>query len=86
MADRIWNFNPGPATLPLPALEKAKADIPNYAGTGMAVMELSHRSKEYAAILSVSLFPSLSLITDQDCPGEVYCRYPSSFLPFEVNE
>jgi phosphoserine aminotransferase len=50
MADRIWNFNPGPATLPLPVLEKAKADLPNYGGTGMAVMELSHRSKEYSAI------------------------------------
>ena len=50
MSERIWNFNPGPATLPLPALERAKADLPNFAGTGMAVMELSHRSKEYAAI------------------------------------
>lgn len=50
MANRIWNFNPGPATLPLPVLEKAKADLPDYSGTGMAVMELSHRSKEYAAI------------------------------------
>ena len=48
--DRIWNFNPGPATLPLPVLEKMKADLPNYAGAGMAVMELSHRSKEYADI------------------------------------
>ena len=50
MSDRIWNFNPGPATLPLEILEKAKEDIPNYQSTGMAVMELSHRSKEYAAI------------------------------------
>ena len=50
MADRIWNFNPGPATLPLPVLEKMKADLPNYMGTGMAVMELSHRSKQYAEI------------------------------------
>ncbi len=50
MSDRIWNFNPGPATLPLSVLEKAKEDLPNYQGTGMAVMELSHRSKEYAAI------------------------------------
>ena len=50
MAHRIWNFNPGPATLPLPVLERAKADIPDYSGSGMAVMELSHRSKEYAAI------------------------------------
>jgi len=50
MADRIWNFNPGPATLPLSVLEKAKSEIPNYAGTGMAFMELSHRSKDYAAV------------------------------------
>lgn len=48
--DRIWNFNAGPATLPLPVLERIKADLPNYAGTGMAVMELSHRSKPYAEI------------------------------------
>jgi len=50
MAHRIWNFNPGPATLPLPVLEKAREEIPDYNGTGMAVMELSHRSKEYAEI------------------------------------
>jgi phosphoserine aminotransferase len=50
MANRIWNFNPGPATLPLPVLEKAKSDLPDFSNTGMAVMELSHRSKEYAAI------------------------------------
>lgn len=50
MAERIWNFNPGPATLPLPVLEKIKEEIPDYDGTGMAVMELSHRSKPYAAI------------------------------------
>lgn len=48
--NRIWNFNAGPATLPLSVLEKAKNDLPNYDGTGMAVMELSHRSKQYSAI------------------------------------
>lgn len=50
MSDRIWNFNPGPATLPLSVLEKAREEMVNYQGTGMAVMELSHRSKEYDAI------------------------------------
>lgn len=50
MAKRIWNFNPGPATLPLPVLEKMKDEIPNYNNTGMAVMELSHRSKDFIAI------------------------------------
>lgn len=50
MANRIWNFNPGPATLPLPVLEKIKGDLPDYRNTGMAVMELSHRSKDYSEI------------------------------------
>ncbi len=51
MADqRVWNFNPGPATLPATVLEKAKNEMLNYAGTGMSVMELSHRSKAYEAI------------------------------------
>jgi len=48
--NRIWNFNPGPATLPVSVLEKAKEEMLNYAGTGMSVMELSHRSKAYEAI------------------------------------
>jgi len=50
MAKRIWNFNAGPATLPLSVLEKIKADIPSYNNSGMAVMELSHRAKDYADI------------------------------------
>ena len=47
---RIWNFNPGPAVLPVPVLEKAGYEMMNYAKTGMSVMELSHRSKAYEAI------------------------------------
>ncbi|HHS13620.1 MAG TPA: 3-phosphoserine/phosphohydroxythreonine transaminase [bacterium] len=63
---RIWNFNPGPSTLPLSALEKARADIPDFQGTGMAVMELSHRSKEFAAVheQTKSLLKSLFGIPD----------------------
>ncbi len=52
MTDRVFNFYAGPATLPLPALKQAQKDLTNYNGTGMSVMELSHRSKEYAAIHS----------------------------------
>ncbi len=44
---RTWNFYAGPATLPATALERAKAEIPNWEGTGMSVMETSHRSPEY---------------------------------------
>ncbi len=47
---RIWNFNPGPSTLPAAVLERAQKEMLNYAQTGMSVMELSHRSKAYEAI------------------------------------
>jgi phosphoserine aminotransferase len=44
------NFNPGPATLPLPALERAREELLDFAGTGISVMEHSHRGKEYEAV------------------------------------
>lgn len=44
---RIMNFNPGPACLPLPALEQAQAEFLDFAGTGMSILEVSHRSPEY---------------------------------------
>jgi len=47
---RAFNFYAGPATLPLAALERAKAELPEWEGTGMSVMETSHRSKEYDAV------------------------------------
>ncbi len=47
---RTLNFNAGPATLPLPALERAREEMLDFAGTGMSVMEHSHRGKEYEAV------------------------------------
>lgn len=47
---RVYNFNPGPATLPLPVLEQAQAEMLHYCGTGMSILETSHRSKQYEAI------------------------------------
>lgn len=47
---RVHNFNAGPAVLPLPVLEQAKAELLDYAGRGMSILEMSHRSKEYEAI------------------------------------
>jgi phosphoserine aminotransferase len=47
---RSWNFYAGPATLPLPALERARDELIEWEGTGMSVMETSHRSKEYDAV------------------------------------
>jgi len=42
---RVFNFSPGPAALPVEVLEQAKADIPDWQGSGMSVMEVSHRGK-----------------------------------------
>jgi len=50
MTKRIYNFYPGPATLPLPVLKKAQQELLDFQGTGMSLMELSHRSKEYSEV------------------------------------
>ncbi|MEK5109619.1 3-phosphoserine/phosphohydroxythreonine transaminase [Cytobacillus sp. FSL K6-0129] len=47
---RAFNFNAGPATLPFAVLEKAKEAWLDFNGTGMALMELSHRSKDYEKV------------------------------------
>jgi phosphoserine aminotransferase len=52
MTKRIHNFNPGPAVLPLEVLQQAQAEMLDYKATGMSVMEISHRSKEFEAILA----------------------------------
>jgi phosphoserine aminotransferase len=47
---RAHNFNAGPSALPTDVLKKAQAELVNFQNTGMSVMELSHRSKEYSAV------------------------------------
>ncbi len=47
---RAFNFNAGPAAIPLPVLERMRDELLDYGGTGMSVMELSHRSPEFEAI------------------------------------
>ena len=47
MKKRVYNFYAGPATLPLPVLKKAQEELLDFHGTGMSVLEISHRSKEY---------------------------------------
>ena len=50
MNDRVYNFAAGPSTMPLSVLERAGSEITNYHGSGMSVMEMSHRSKVFMAI------------------------------------
>ena len=48
---RVYNFSAGPSMLPLEVLEKAAAEMTEYGTSGQSVMEMSHRSKEYQAII-----------------------------------
>jgi phosphoserine aminotransferase len=50
MADRVFNFSPGPATLPYEVLQKAGQDVVNFQETGIGLIEISHRSKEFMAV------------------------------------
>ena len=49
--NRVYNFSAGPATLPLEVLERAQAELLDYQGCGMSVMELSHRSATFDNII-----------------------------------
>jgi len=50
MSHRVYNFGAGPATLPLPVMEKIRNEFLDYHGMGASVIEISHRSKEFQAI------------------------------------
>ena len=64
--ERVYNFSAGPSMLPLDVLKKAAEEMTNYGGTGMSVMEMSHRSKAYKAIIEEAegLMRSLMNIPD----------------------
>lgn len=47
---RVFNFSPGPAMLPLEVLEQARAELTDWRGSGMSVMEVSHRGKPFLAV------------------------------------
>ncbi len=49
--NRIYNFSAGPAIMPEPVLEEIRDEMMNYRGSGMSVMEMSHRSKVYQQII-----------------------------------
>ena len=51
---RVYNFSAGPAVLPEEVLRQAAAEMLDYDGTGMSVMEMSHRSKPFANIIETA--------------------------------
>ncbi len=64
--ERVYNFSAGPSMLPLEVLNRAAAEITNYQGSGMSVMEMSHRSKVYDKIFqdTKALFRKLFNVPD----------------------
>ena len=47
---RVYNFAAGPSTLPIPVLEQAQKELLDYQGTGMSIIEMSHRGKPFMAV------------------------------------
>jgi phosphoserine aminotransferase len=63
---RVFNFNAGPAALPLPVLERIREELLDWHGTGMSLMEMSHRSPEFESILAGAEQNLRSLLTIPD--------------------
>lgn len=65
--NRVFNFAPGPAVMPLEALETAAREMTSYKNTGVSVMEMSHRSKMYLEIFdeTVALIRELMAVPDE---------------------
>lgn len=63
---RVYNFSAGPAALPVAVLERARDEMLDYQGSGMSVMEMSHRSKKYLGIIqhAEAMLRSLMGISD----------------------
>jgi phosphoserine aminotransferase len=87
---RVINFNAGPAGLPLPALERARDELLDFQGSGMSIMEHSHRGKEYDAVHTeaISLLTELLGIPDTHQvlfltggASQQFAQVPMNFLP-----
>ena len=87
---RVHNFNAGPAGLPLPPLERAQREFLDFEGTGMSILEHSHRGKSYEAVHNeaIALTRELLRVPDdyhvlflQGGASLQFATIPMSFLP-----
>jgi len=87
---RAINFNAGPAGLPLPALERARDEFIDFQGSGMSILEHSHRGKEYEGVHdeAIALLTRLLGIPDshqvlflQGGASHQFAMVPMNFLP-----
>ena len=62
MGERIFNFNAGPAALPLPVLEEIQAELLDFKGSGMSIMEVSHRSKWFDDVINEAVLRTKRLL------------------------
>ena len=60
--ERVYNFNPGPATLPEEVLREVQAEFLNFDSTGMSIVEISHRSKSYEKVHNAAKATILELM------------------------
>jgi phosphoserine aminotransferase len=86
---RIMNFNAGPAALPLAALERAREELIDFAGSGMSIMEHSHRGKEYEKVHdeAIGLLRELLAVPDgheilflQGGASQLFAQIPMNLL------
>ncbi len=90
MKGRIYNFNPGPAVLPLVVLEEIQAEFLNFRGSGMSITEVSHRSRWFDAVLEdaavrirrlLQLDKSFHVLFLQGGASMQFCMVPMNLLP-----
>lgn len=72
--DRVFNFSAGPGALPVEVLEEARDDMLNYKGSGMSVLEMSHRGKTYDAIHMEALADLRKLMAIPDDWGVLFLQ------------
>ena len=87
---RVINFNAGPAGLPLPALERARDEFIDFHGSGMSILEHSHRGKEYEGVHDEAIAlltemlgvpPTHQILFLQGGASLQFAQVPMNFLP-----
>ena len=89
-ANRIHNFNPGPAALPLSVLEEIQANLLDFQGSGMSITEISHRSRQFDDVVNdavartkrlLGLDDNFEVLFIQGGASLQFCMIPMNFLP-----
>ncbi|GIV17469.1 MAG: phosphoserine aminotransferase [Armatimonadota bacterium] len=89
MTERVFNFSPGPATLPLPVLQEVQQNLLALPGVGASILEISHRSKTFEQIIAqaeenirrlLNLPPEYHVLFLQGGASLQFSQVPMSFL------